>query len=155
MSIPDDSCVAVARRALYGASWDRNQYALQSVRNSIVTATLDHALVRAAERKWARCMREGGFRYQDLADPFKAVEKRLDAAGSDRAALRATGEEELRVAVRDATCQTEAGLAEQVARAQRQVEQELPAARTSVLDDFRAARQAALERAETASGGSA
>ncbi|MER7773782.1 hypothetical protein ABTZ21_02080 [Streptomyces sp. NPDC096191] len=155
VSIPDDSCVAVARRALYGASWDRDQYALQSVRNSIVTATLDHALVRAAERKWARCMRESGFPYLDFADPFKAVEKRLDAAGSDRAALRATGEEELRVAVRDAACQGEAGLAEQVVRAQRQVEQKLPAARTSALDDFRAARRAALGRAEAAPGGSA
>ncbi|AQS67960.1 hypothetical protein [Streptomyces pactum] len=148
VSVATDSCVSVARRALYGASWDRNHYALQSLRNMVVTDTLDHALMRAAERKWAACMRDEGFRYEHREDPLKALKKRLDSAGTDAAALRATGREELRIAVRDAACQVEADLAEQVVRAQKRVEKALPAARTSLLDDFRAARRTALEHAE-------
>ncbi|MFI8949306.1 hypothetical protein ACIGO6_22640 [Streptomyces sp. NPDC053750] len=147
VSVATDSCVSVARRALYGASWDRNQYALQSLRNSVVTDTLDHSLVRSAERKWAACMRDEGFRYAHREDPLKALKKRLDSAGSDAAALRATGREELRIAVRDAACQAEAGLAEQISRAQKQVEKALPPARTSLLEEFRAARDAALRQA--------
>ncbi|QOV36134.1 hypothetical protein IM697_39995 [Streptomyces ferrugineus] len=147
VSIPTDACVYVARKALYGTSWDRNYYTLQHLRGSIVKDTLDHALVKAAERKWATCMRDEGFRYQGRKDPLKAVKKRLDSARSDRAALRATGKEELRIAVRDAACQAEVGLAEQIARAQKRVEKALPQAGTSMLKDFRGARQAALKRA--------
>ncbi|MBC9725781.1 hypothetical protein [Streptomyces sp. TRM68367] len=147
VSVPTDSCVAVARRALYGASWERSYYTLQHVSNAIVRDTLDHALVRAAERKWAACMRDEGFRYRHREDPLKALRQRLDSAGSDTAALRAAGKEELRIAVRDAACQAEAGLAEQVLRAQKEVEKALPRARTAVLKDLRTARQAALSRA--------
>ncbi|MGW0456740.1 hypothetical protein [Streptomyces tendae] len=147
VSVATDSCVAVARRALYGASWDRNQYALQSLRNSVVSDTLDHRLVRAAEREWAACMRDEGFRYEHREDPLKALKKRLDSAGSDAAALRATGREELRIAVRDAACQAEAGLAEQISRAQKHVEKALPPACASLLEKFRAARDTALRQA--------
>jgi hypothetical protein len=147
LSVPTDSCVSAAREKLYGASWERTYFALQHVRNSIVDDTLDHPLVKAAERKWAACMRDEGLRYQDREDPLKAVKKRLASADSDAAAIRATGREELRVAARDATCQAESGLAEQVARAQAQVESALPRARTAGLEEFRAARRAALKRA--------
>lgn len=147
VSVATNSCVSVARRALYGVSWDRTQYSLQSLHNSVVTDTHDHPLVRSAERKWAACMRDEGFRYESREDPLKALKKRLDAAGSDPAALRATGREELRIAVRDAACQVEAGLAEKISRAQKQVEKALPTARTSLLEEFRAARDGALRRA--------
>lgn len=147
VSVPTDSCVFDARRALYGASWERNHYTLQDLRNTIVGDTLDHSLVKSAERKWAACMRDEGFRYESREDPLKALKKRLDSAGSDPAALRATGREELRIAVRDAACQVEAGLAEQVSRAQKQVERALPTTRTSLLEEFRAARDNALRRA--------
>lgn len=148
LSVPTDSCVTAASRELYGASWDRTHFTLQNLRISIVADTLDHPLVKSAERKWSACMRDDGFRYDDREDPLKAMDKRLAAAGSDATALRATGREELRIAVRDAACQAEAGLAEQIVRAQKQVEKALPAARTSPLGDFRAARRTALDRAE-------
>ncbi|MEU9199299.1 hypothetical protein [Streptomyces sp. NPDC048332] len=150
VSVPTDSCVTAASRALYGTSWYRNRLALQNLRNSIVADTLDHPLVKSAEQKWSACMRDEGFRYEDRQVPVKALHERLAAAGSDPAALRATGREELRIAVRDAACQARTGLAEQVLRAQKQVEKALPAARTSMLNAFRTARRAALERAETA-----
>ncbi|MET9351422.1 hypothetical protein ABZY14_00135 [Streptomyces sp. NPDC006617] len=147
VSVSTDSCVSAARRALYGASWERNHYTLQSLRNTIVKDTLDHPLVKAAERRWAACMRDEGFRYEHREDPLKALKKRLDAAGSDATALRGTGREELKTAVRDAVCQAEAGLAEEISRAQKQVEKALPPARTSRLEEFRAARDSALRRA--------
>ncbi|NNN31380.1 hypothetical protein HLK59_13575 [Streptomyces sp. S3(2020)] len=147
VEVPTDSCVSVARGALYGASWDRNYYTFQSLSTSIVRDTLEHPLVKAAEDEWAACMRDEGFTYQERVDPLKALKKRLDAAGSDAAAVRSAGKEELRVAVRDAVCQAEVGLAEQIARAQKQVEKALPRARTSLLKDFRKARQTALKRA--------
>lgn len=148
VSVATGSCVSVARRALYGASWDRIHYSVQSLRNSVVTDTLDHSLVRSAERKWAACMRDGGFPYAHREDPLKTLRKRLDAAGADREALRATGREELRTAEQDAGCQVEAGLAEHVARAQEKVEKALPSARTALVEDFLALRGTALKRAE-------
>ncbi|MFH8442868.1 hypothetical protein ACH4D3_16770 [Streptomyces sp. NPDC018026] len=148
VSVPTDACVTAARQALYGTSWDRNEYTLQALRNTIVQDTLDRAPVKSAERKWAACMRDKGFAYAHREDPLKELRKRLDAAGSDEVVLRATGREELRIAGQDADCQVEAGLAERIAGAQKQVEKALPAARTSVLNDFRAARRAALERAQ-------
>ncbi|WP_328562277.1 hypothetical protein [Streptomyces coelicoflavus] len=147
LSVATDSCVSVGRRALYGASWERDHYTVQHLRNAIVKDTLDHPLVKAAERKWAACMRDEGFRYEHREDPLKALKKRLDATGSDAAALRATGREELKIAVRDAVCQAEAGLAEEISRAQKQVEKALPPARTSRLAEFRTARDSALRRA--------
>ncbi|MEU4980308.1 hypothetical protein [Streptomyces sp. NPDC021969] len=147
VSVSTDSCVSAARRALYGTSWERNHYTLQSLRNAIVKDTLDHTLVKAAERKWAACMRDEGFRYEHRENPLKALKKRLDAAGSDAAALRATGREELKTSVRDAVCQAEAGIAGEISRAQKQVEKALPPARTSRLEEFRAARASALRRA--------
>lgn len=152
VSVPTDACVTAARQALYGTSWDRNEYTLQGLRHTIVQDTLDHTLVKSAERKWAACMRDEGFSYSHREDPLKALKKRLDAAGSDQEALRATGREELRIAERDAVCQVEAGLAEQILRAQKEVEGALPTTRTSVLNDFRTARQAALERATRVRG---
>ncbi|MET9991228.1 hypothetical protein ABZ061_16885 [Streptomyces mutabilis] len=148
VSVPTDSCVTAASRALYGASWERDHYAVQHLRNTVVKDTLDHPLVKSAERKWAACMRDEGFRYEHREDPLVALKKRLDSDGSDAAALRATGREELRIAVRDAACQVEASVAEQVSRAQKQVEKALPPARTSLLKEFRAARDTALRRAE-------
>lgn len=145
-----DSCVSVARRELYGPDWEQQYYTLQSLSNSIAEDTLDHPLVTAAERKWVTCMRDEGFRYQGRGDPLKALKKQLDAAGTGSAALRAAGEEELRIARRDAACQAEAGLAEQVARAQEQVEKELPSSDTTVLSSFNAALDAALKRAAAA-----
>ncbi|MEU1871850.1 hypothetical protein [Streptomyces sp. NPDC019793] len=147
VSVPTDACATVARRALYGASWDRDRYTVHSLADTIVRETLGHTLVRAAEREWAACMRDEGYRYEHREDPLEELEKRLDTAGSDPAALRTTGREELRIAVRDAACQVEAGLAEQVSRAQEQVEKALPPARTSRLEEFRAAREGALRRA--------
>ncbi len=147
LSVATDSCVSVGRRALYGASWERDHYTVQHLRNAIVKDTLDHRLVKAAERKWAACMRDEGFRYEHREDPLKTLKKRLDAAGSDTAALRAIGRDELKTAVRDAVCQAEAGLAGEISRAQKQVEKALPPARTSRLEEFRAARDSALRRA--------
>ncbi|KUL39753.1 hypothetical protein ADL12_14940 [Streptomyces regalis] len=144
LSIPTGSCASVARQKVYGTSWERNHFTLQNLSNSIVEDTLDHPLVKAAERKWVVCMRHEGFPYQDREDPLRAMRRHLDSGKSDAAGLRATGEEELRIARRDAACQAEADLAEQVARAQKLVESALSPARTSVLKDFRAARQAAL-----------
>lgn len=62
VSVPTDACVSVARRTLYGASWERNYYTAQSLSNSIVRDTLEHPLVNAAEQKWAACMRGKGSR---------------------------------------------------------------------------------------------
>ncbi|MDO0935736.1 hypothetical protein QQY66_30155 [Streptomyces sp. DG2A-72] len=148
ISVPTDACVSVARRALYGTAWDRSYYTLQNLSILIVRDTLDHALVKAAERKWAACMRDEGFSYQNRQDPLKAVKKQLDSVESDAAVLRTVGKEELRIAVQNAACQAEVGLAEQIDRAQKQVEGELPEARKSLLKEFRTARQTALKRAE-------
>lgn len=148
VSVPTDSCVTAASLALYGASWQRIHYTVQSLRNTVVEDTLGHPLVKAAERKWAACMRDEGFRYETREDPPNTLRTRLDSARSDTAALRATGREELRIAARDAACQAETGLAEQVVRAQNQIEKALPATRTQVLDDFRTARRTALARAK-------
>lgn len=150
LSVSTDSCVTAATKALYGAAWDRNLFVLQDLANAVVTDTLAHPLVRAAERKWAACMRDKGFRFQNRQDPLTAVERRISAAGSDRTALRAAGREEVRIARQDAACQTGAGLAGRILRAQKQIEKALPAARTSVLAEVRAARRGALERAERA-----
>ncbi|MET9686685.1 hypothetical protein [Streptomyces coeruleorubidus] len=152
VTIPLDSCVSVARQELYGPDWDRQYYTLQGLSNSIAEDTLAHPLVTAAEQKWVTCMHDEGFRYQGPEDPRKAVRKQLDAARSDSAAILAAGEEELRIAQRDAACQAEVGLAEQITRAQKQVEKALPQARTSMLKDFRKARRAALKRAAAQPG---
>jgi hypothetical protein len=148
VSVPTDSCVSVARRALYGASWDRNYYTLQSLSTSIARNTLKHPLVKAAEDEWAACMRDEGFPYQERENPLKAVKKQLDAAKSDTAAVRAAGREELRIAVADYACQGEVDLAQQIALAQTNVEKDFPATTRSLVKDFKAARQAALKRAE-------
>ncbi|MFD7867925.1 hypothetical protein [Streptomyces sp. NPDC057682] len=150
MSVSTDSCVTAATRALYGASWERNLFTLQNLANTVVADALAHPLVRAAERKWAACMRDQGFPYENRQDPLRALEKRLTAAGTDQAALRATGREELRIAGQDAACQAESGLAERILRAQNRIEKALPPVRTSVLADVRTARRRALERAERA-----
>lgn len=147
LSIPTGSCASVARQKVYGTSWERNHFTLQHLGNSIVEDTLDHPLVKAAERKWVVCMRDEGFPYRDRDDPLRAVRKHLDSRKSDVTGLRATGEEELRIARRDAVCQAEADLAEQVARAQELVEKALSPAETSPLKEFRAARRAALRGA--------
>ncbi|MFG2546428.1 hypothetical protein ACGFOM_28760 [Streptomyces sp. NPDC048594] len=150
VTIAPDSCVSVARQELYGPDWDQQYYTLQGLSNSIADDTLDHPLVTAAERKWVTCMRDEGFRYRDRNDPLKALKKQVDAAGTDSAALQAAGKEELRLATHDATCQTEADLAEQVARAQQQVERNLASSATTILTSYRAALNAALKRATAA-----
>ena len=148
VSVPTDSCVSVARRALYGVSWERNYYTLQSLSISIARSTLKHPLVKAAEDEWAVCMRDEGFPYQEREAPLRTVKEQLDAAKSDMAAVRAAGREELRIAVADYACQEDVGLAEQIALAQTKVETGLPATTRSMVRDFKTARQAALKRAE-------
>ena len=149
VTVPTDACATVGRRALYGAGWDRSFYAVQNLSGSVVRDTLDHPLVRAAEKEWAVCMRDEGFPYQEREDPLRAVKKQLDAAGSATAALRAAGREELRISVADAECQAEVDLTARIALAQTKVEKALPETGASVVKDFRTARQAALARAKS------
>ncbi|MEN3586162.1 hypothetical protein AAH978_18680 [Streptomyces sp. ZYX-F-203] len=148
--VPADSCVATARRKLYGASWDTHHYQVQDLRNAVVTDTLDDPRVAASERAWADCMREAGFRYGDREAAAVDVRSRLDAAGTDAAAVRKAARDEARVAGQDAECQRAASLAEAVAQAQRRVERDLTSADRALLDAFRARSDAALRRARSA-----
>ncbi|MFC8533017.1 hypothetical protein ACFUJY_03570 [Streptomyces sp. NPDC057249] len=139
LSVPTDSCVTLANRTLYGPTWDRDLFTVQHLRNTIVKNTLARPSVKAAEHEWAACMRDKGFRYEDRRAPLRALSRKLAEAGTDPAALRATGREELRIAAQDAACQTATHLAARIEDAQRATEKALPPSRTAALPALRTA----------------
>ncbi|MCW6004028.1 hypothetical protein K1W54_05440 [Micromonospora sp. CPCC 205371] len=137
-------CIAEGRRGLYGDVMRaaRAAYVPQEAYNALYPALAAHPAVRAAEGRWAACMRRRGQPFASMQAARSAVARgyRTSAAGVARRT-------EVVVAVADGECALEARLPETVAGVAAGVAVSLTAEQRHDLTQAAAIRSAALGRA--------
>lgn len=144
-----DSCVTDADTTLYGPDYQRLYNIFQVLTGQVVDRVTGDTRYRAALRRWQTCMRDAGQDVRGLEEPPAAIRRQLQRAGTDQAALRTVAGRELKSARTDARCQSQAGLFDAVAAAQRDAERTVLRAAKAEGDlaRLREARARAITRA--------
>ncbi|MEV7602443.1 hypothetical protein AB0O91_34235 [Kitasatospora sp. NPDC089797] len=142
-----DSCLSRAGDALYGPDYYRLFNTFQVLSGKVVTGVQADGRFTAAEGRWRDCMSAAHRPAAHLGDPVDTIVQRVRQEGSDPARTHGLIGDELALAEASARCQSQAGLATAVTRAQTDVERTVLGSDQPLLDRLRALRREALARA--------
>jgi hypothetical protein len=143
-----DSCLAEARRRLYGEDYEHNEigYGLAFLRNELLTTADEDPEYKKDLNAWRDCMRRQGF----SEDRPEAAAKRLTSEyHAGKLSLDELRTQEVTVATADTECFVATDLARSRQAAEARAEEQLLARNTEKLLAMQRARDEALERAET------
>lgn len=143
-----DSCLAEARRRLYGEDYEHNEigYGLSFLRNELLTTADGDPDYKKDLDAWRDCMRTRGF----SEDRPEAAAKRLASEyHAGKLSLDELRTQEVTAATADTECFVATDLARSRQAAEARAEEQLLARNTEKLLAMQRARDEALERAET------
>ncbi|MFG2653435.1 hypothetical protein [Streptomyces sp. NPDC048436] len=142
-----DSCTTRMTSQLYGQRYEKLYNTYQVWTMQVVSTVEKRSSFKAAQRRWAACMRDEGAGVTSLSEPANKVEKALRQARGKRHGLRSVMKTELRLARLNASCQRRVKLAATVATLQQEAERDVLGRLTGTQSDLRELRERALERA--------
>jgi hypothetical protein len=146
-----DSCLAEARRRLYGEDYEHNElgYGLASLRSELLATADGDPEYRQHLEAWRDCMRTRGF-HEDR--PEAAAKRLASDYHAGKLSLDELRTQEVTVATADTECYVAADLARSRQTAEARAEEQLVARNTEKLQAMQRARDEALEHAATVLG---
>jgi len=142
-----DSCLAEARRALYGTDYEHNElgYAQAFLERDVLGKVDSDPEYQASLDAWRTCMRGRGFD-DDL--PGGAGRRLAAAYHEGKLSLEALGAQEVSTATADAECHAQAGIASARRAAEARAEAQVIEDNGEQIAAMRRARDETLQRAE-------
>jgi hypothetical protein len=143
-----DSCLAQARRQLYGEDYEHNElgYTQAALEDELATLADEDPEYKNSLDAWRNCMRARGY---DEAQPASAADRLEQAYDEGNLSLDELHAQEVPIATTDAECYTQAGLERARQAAEARAEQVLLENNREELMAMKQVRDEALERAES------